>query len=452
MLRVASAIFIEAASGGRALRAVLGAAILTGAQARAGEPTSIERQLEREASLPLISALALRSNPELAAAAHRARALRAAAPAASRLPEPELAYQLWAQPLVAPLSLGRAQMHMLELRQAVPPPGSLGAKGAAALAEADMSAALERARALDVSTSVRRAFAEYHGAHREQHLHAEHLALADRVLDLAEAAYRAGQGTQRDVLRVLVERSRLHNDLAEIERDRATARAALNRLMARPADAPLGPPAPLAPPDARSLSTAASLEHLDRELAARRPEIAAATSAIRARQSEVDAAAASAHVPSFMLGLQYMYMPPEPDPHHYGFMLSMNVPWLSAKYGAELDAARERLAAEQSELAAARDGASFELREAAERVRAAQARLENIERDLLLRVQQSAELVQADYGAGRAAALDVLEASRLSLDVRIERERALVALELALADFDRAAGLPSVADAKARRR
>jgi outer membrane protein TolC len=230
--------------------------------------------------------------------------------------------------------------------------------------------------------------------------------------------------------------SRLHNDVASVDGDRRTARALLNTLMARRVDMPFGPPAAIEP--AKIEVRAQELERL----VDGRPEIAAALSAIRARESEVEAARASGRWPSFMLGVQYMYMPPMEDPHNYGVMFSMSLPWLNPRYGEEARAAEARVAAERQALSSSRNAARYELYAAAERLKAARESLAIVERDLLPQAEQSFESAQAVYRGGQTDSLALFDALRSLLDVRIERERVLVRVENALTDVERAIGRP----------
>jgi outer membrane protein TolC len=396
----------------------------------------LERSLAEEAKLPAIIRIALAKNPELSEARERARAAREIAPAGSRLPDPEFEYQLWAAPLARPYALDEAQMHMFGVRQNIPPPGSLGAQEQTAVAQADIAFQARRAREQELIARVRRAYAEYYRAEREYRVHLEHVRLAQQALDIARAAYQGGRGTQQDVLRAAVEMSRLHNDVASVDGDRRTARALLNTLMARRVDTPLGPPAAIEP--AKIEVRAQELERL----VDGRPEIAAALSAIRARESEVEAARASGRWPSFMLGVQYMYMPPMEDPHNYGVMFSMSLPWLNPRYGEEARAAEARVAAERQALSSSRNAARYELYAAAERLKAARESLAIVERDLLPQAEQSFESAQAVYRGGQTDSLALFDALRSLLDVRIERERVLVRVENALTDVERAIGRP----------
>jgi outer membrane protein TolC len=407
---------------------------------RATSPEQVvaaERALPEEATLDRIVRVALARNPDLTEAGERVRAAREAAPAASRLPDPEFEYQLWGQPIARPVALDETQMHMFGLRQSFPAPGSLGARSEAATAQAKVASETRRAREQDLIARVRRAYAEYYRADREYRIHLEHGRLSQQVLDLARAAYAGGRGTQQDVLRAVVELSRRHNDLATIDRDRRAARGLLNTLMARPAEAPLGPPAPIEPAKLQ-----VRFDELTRSMAERRPEIAAAQSAIRARESELEAARATGRWPSFMVGVQYMYMPPMDDPHNYGVSFSMSLPWLNPRYGEEVRAAEARVSAERSALSSVRFAVRYELYEAIERLKAARESFTIIERDLLPQAVRSFESAQAVYRGGQADSLALFDALRSLLDVRIERERALTRIETALADMERAAGGP----------
>jgi outer membrane protein TolC len=184
------------------------------------------------------------------------------------------------------------------------------------------------------------------------------------------------------------------------------------------------------------------LDQLERTLEAHRPEIAAAEYAVQVRASELDATRASARLPSFMVGLQYMYMPPETERHNYGVMFSMSLPWFNAAHVEAVRAAEAKLAAERSALTSTRSVARYALYEAEERLKAARASLAIIERDLLPLAQQSLESAQAAYRGGESDLAGTFDALRALLDIRIERERALVQVDTAVADLERAAGGP----------
>ncbi len=397
-------------------------------------------KLETQATLAAILRVALTKNPELAEAEQLARAERELAPSLARLPDPQFEYQLWAQPLSRPYALDEAQMHMFGLSQTLPAPGTLDARAEAATARAQVATESGKAREQALVARVRRAYAEYYRAEREYQIHLEHAKLAHAAVELTHAAYQGGRGTQQDVLRASVAITRLHTEVANVEAQRRTARGLLNTLMARPLDAPLGPPAPIDPARVQL-----RIEELTKLGVEQRPELAAAKSAVAARSSDIEAARAAGRWPSFMVGVQYMFMPMEAEAHNYGVTLSMSLPWLNARYGEELRAAEARASAEQSALSSTRDAARYELFEAIERFKSARQTFEIVDRTLLPRSLQSFESAQATYRGGSSDSINLLDALGSLLDVRIERERALVRMDTALADIERALGgsLPS---------
>lgn len=386
-------------------------------------------------TLESILKVALGRNPELSEAKQRIRAAREGAPSASRWPEPELEYQLWAQPLARPWAVDEAQMHMLGLRQTIPAPGTLGNRAEAAAARAEVAEQGYGARRLELAARVRRAYAAYYLADRELRLHQEHARLAEEVTELSAAMYRAGRGTQQDVLRASLEVSRLHTALIQVEANREAARGLLNTLMGREPEASLGAPAAL---DAQALRQSSFARP-----SAERPEIAAQRSAIKAEERELAATRAAGTWPSFMVGAQYMYMPAMDERHNYGVTLSMTVPWLSQRFGEEERAAEARVDAERSALQSAKLATRYEAYAARQRFVAADKTLTKLENSLLPEAQRSFESAQASYRGGQLDSMALLEALRTLLDLRTERERALVALEVAAADLERATGSSS---------
>jgi len=259
---------------------VMAGAVLTLAGARAavgaaaaaddgGGAAADEAAVTREARLEPMVRLARARNPEILASRERTLAAHARAAAEARLPDTELKYEQWQVPLSAPLSLNRAGMLMLGLRQTFPPLGTRAARGR--MADQD-TAALDqslRARARDIAADVRRAFGQYWRAELEYRVHHEHVALLSRIVDMSRGHYQTGHGSQQDLLRLTVELSQLHNDVANLEQERQSSRAMLNLLMGRAPEAPLGPP----PEDAIHLDEA-RVPGVPADLEERRPEIA----------------------------------------------------------------------------------------------------------------------------------------------------------------------------------
>jgi cobalt-zinc-cadmium efflux system outer membrane protein len=394
-----------------------------------------ESELARIASLSTIVRVALQRNRDLAESRARAQAAEARSHAASRLPDLELKYEQWGVPLARPADLGRAETLMVGLRQSFPAWGTLEARGQAAGEEAGSARDATQARRQEVAAQVHRTFATYYRAEQELRLHLEHVGLTGRVLELARLSQKTGHGGLQDVLRLELELTRLHTDVARLERDQRSSRAMLNVLMDRSPDAPLGPPEEL------TVTATADPTALEKTLDSRRAEIDAARRAVRRTQANLEEVRRAAWIPSVMLGLDYWYMPMGSEVRHgYGAMLSLNLPWLSGRRRDESEEAEHTVRAEEHRLEATRNIVRYELRDAAARLESARQSFTIIDQDLLGQARRSLEATQAAYASGRGDAIALLDALRSYLQVRIERVHALAELASSEADLRRAAG------------
>src|SRR3954470_17466366 len=348
-----------------------------------------DAEIGRSARLETILRVALERNPDVAENQARTRAAEARAQAAGRLPDLEAKYEQWGVPLARPYALNEANTLMLGLRQTFPAWGTLDARGRAAAEDAASAQDAARARRQEVAAQVRRAYASYYGADQELRLHLEHVGLTARILELARLNQRTGHGSLQDVLRLELELTRLHTDVARVERQQRSSRALLNALMDRPSDAPLGPPEEL------TVSAVDDPGELERTIDVRRPEVDAARRAVGRTEASLDEAHRLARVPSVMVGVDYWYMPMGTEVRHaYGAMLALNLPWLSGRRGDEEREAEHTLHAEQHALASTRNAVRYELRDAAARLESARQSFTIIDQDLLAQARRSLEATQ----------------------------------------------------------
>ena len=408
-------------------------------------PADDEASLSREARIEVVVRLARARNLDVAETRERVRAAVERARSLSHLPDPQVSYQLWQQPIARPLSFGDANMHMFSLRQTFPAAGSIDARARAALEDAKVVGQTRQAREQDVAAQARRAFSAYYAADREKVILLANVALASELVNLARSNYAAGKGTQQDVLRLLVELSKIHSEIAAADQRLVSARAELNALMARTPDAPLGPPVEL---DVSTLEP--GLAVLEKDLRTRRPELLAAVIATRRAEAQLDEVKSRARYPELTVGVDYMLMPMGPDVHNYGAMIGMSVPWVNPAHGEETRAAEHALAAERRSVDAIERTVVATLRDAAARAESARRILVIIDRDLLPQARASLQSARAGFVAGASDSLGLIDALRSLLDVQLERARAVARLEASIADLERAGGviLSDRADAK----
>lgn len=395
----------------------------------------LDRALASEARLASIERAALARHPALSAAGERIRAASERAQGADRLPDTEFKYEQWAVPLKRPYALNRADTLMFGLRQALPAPGTRDVRARTAEADSEVTREQRRALARDLLLRVRRAFFDYYAADRALRVHEEHMGLAEQMVGQVRSNYAAGQGNQQDVLKVLVELSRVHNDLTEIRQQRESARLLLNALMARAPAAPLGPPSELP-----SVPEHVDAKMLDAARTSDRPELRSARSSIKRSEAMLQGATYAARRPSFMVGADYWLMPTQDMPHAYGAMVTMSLPWFSRGHRADVREAEHLLAADRRMAEAVDSETAFELHDAIARLAAAQASLSVIERDLLAQAHRSLESAQASYATGQTDLLSVLDALRSYFQIRLEHSRARSRVMAQVADVEFASG------------
>ncbi|MCC6808540.1 MAG: TolC family protein [Deltaproteobacteria bacterium] len=399
----------------------------------ATEPSSLAFDPGPKLSLAWVLTHVSEKSPRVRQARATALASIEAVRAAGRFPNPTLKYEQWAVPLARPWRLDQANMLMVGVRQELPP--GLGARIDAAVADAEAGTETARGAMLDVDTAAANAYWDYSLASAESELHKEHVTLTQAFEALSQSAYRASRATQRDVLRAGAEIARLENELAQAVGMRQRARAELNAMLARPIAAPLPEPMPFTP-----------LAILARDSApTERPELREAERKLRASTALLAETKATAYIPSFMIGIDYMATPTMPEPHGYGAMISFTLPWLNPQSYASVRAA----AAAREAYALALEAETFEqgsaLVSSQSDIDAALASLAAIDEKLLPRSSQGYESALAAFSSGQSTSLEVIDSLRTYLDARMERLRAIARLNRAHTARARALGVPLAA-------
>lgn len=253
----------------------------------------------------------------------------------------------------------------------------------------------------------------------------ETLSLLRQVVSQAEIRVRTGAASQPDLLRAQTEVDLAENELRTLESRAKSLSARMNALLGRPADAPvplppaLPPSRPLPVPDAELLRAGAE----------RSPELAALERNIKGRE-EALSQARQAYIPDFGLSASLTGSISK----NIGAMAVLPLRLEAIRGGIEEARANLR-ATEAARVQYGRDlAASFVLNLTVLRNDERQIDLE--EKIILPRARQTVELSQTSYAGGKLGFLDLLDAQRTLLELRltiaalkIEREKALTAIE-----------------------
>jgi len=227
-------------------------------------------------------------------------------------------------------------MYMFTIQQEIPGRGKRDLRAALAEKEVEQVSADVAVRARDVVKDVMRAYADLVIARRATEIHLASVDVLRQFADASTLKYSAGKSSQHDVLKSVVELSRVHEDLVMHQESAAMAAARLNTLLDRDPETPIGPLDE--PRDEIALPASADLQRLALQ---QQPELRGAQLSVERAQAAL-AVATRERKPDFFVGGGYMLTPREAG----AWTASVGMTWPNAPWS------RGRLDAQQSEATA----------------------------------------------------------------------------------------------------
>lgn len=401
----------------------LAAILIAGLPARAQQPPE-----PLGASIDGLLSAGHRLSPALRAAALETAAVAATASGAAALDDPTLtdSYSYYKDP-------GVFSAHTVMLTQAFPLWGKRGLRQQAALADVAASRGRAWAAADALDEQIKVAYAQYLLTARDLAINRALAALAQQMRAAALARERSG-GDTLDVISAMDEQTTAKTEAARLQGDHAAARATLNVLVGRAADAPLAEPLQPRP-------IPASLPPLN-ELVARaqadNPTLSASDAAINAARSR-RTLADKAWYPDVTVGAGPLIQTNH-QPVGFSATVGLNIP---LPWGRE--AAGQQTAAAQLEEAtqlddAARLAIAGALAADLAKLSASQ-RIEVLLRTQALPQDQAAfHAVLARYREGSGALTDPIAALRKIDNVRLQLLQTQLDEQVALAAIERLIG------------
>jgi cobalt-zinc-cadmium efflux system outer membrane protein len=376
----------------------------------------------------------LANNPELLALRKEVETARFK-PAEERfLAPPMLESQIWQWPINT-LNPANTNMYMFMATQDLPGRGKRALRAAAAEKEVAVADVDVEIRARQILDDVKQQYASLFVARKAIEIHLASADLLRQFADLSQAKYSTGRMSQQDVLKSVVELSKLHDDLIMFHAQADGARLHLNMLMSRIPDAPIGPLT-----DAAEQVLVAPVADLQRIALDEQPELRMARVKIDQAEAQLKVAR-SEYKPDFSVTGGYMLMPNMTD----AWMGRIGVTWPKAPW------ARGRLDARVAEANAAIDAAKARQRamenavrlavsDAYVRVKAAEQRAALLRTTILPQSHQTLDVSRVAYQTDRVDFLALIENQRTLLDAELAYFRALSDRAQALADLERALG------------
>jgi outer membrane protein TolC len=384
--------------------------------------------------LPELIQEVLARNPELVAARKQWEAVTNRITPARSLDDPILSLQLWNFP--QSFNVTQTQNNIFGLAQNLPFPGKLALKGNVASRSADMTEQAVRAKERELVARMKQAYYDLFLAQKALQIHHEQVELFRQFVEIANAKFRAGKGSQADVLKAQVELSLLFQHLPVLDQRRETAEAMLNTLLDRDPAFRLG----LAQ-EPSQLPLETPMNDLHQFALNDRPELKAAELAVQ-RNEQSHALAQRQYYPDFNVAFQRFQNYQAND--GFGAYVAMSIPfafWTKPKYDAGVQEAAAAVAVARAEQHTLENLTRFQINDLLAKLRATDQTATLYRTTILPQAEQSVDAARVGYRAGKAGFLELIDAQKAWRGFQLEYFQALVDRQHRLAELEQVVGI-----------
>lgn len=324
--------------------------------------------------------------------------------------------------------------HTIMLTQAFPLWGKRSLRREAALADVDASRGRERAAQDELDEKIKVAYAQYDLTGRDLAVNREIAALAHRMRSAASARYGQGGGDQIAVIQALGEETTAKLEDVRLGGAYEAARARLNVLVGRPANAPLAAPIRAKPIPAAD----PTLEMLVERARASNPTLAASTATIEAARTR-STLADEAWYPDLTIGGGPL-LQTNNRPVGFAATVGLNIPLPWGREAAGQREAAAQLGASQQRYDLTRLEIEGALAESIARLRAARATEALLRREAMPQARAAFQTVLANYSQGRGDLTGAITIEHQTHEVSIRVLQAQLDEQVELAAIERLIG------------
>jgi outer membrane protein TolC len=377
---------------------------------------------------------ALAHNPELRALGAQVRATEQRPAQARSLDAPMLETQIWQWPITS-INPANTNAYMFMATQTLPGAGKRDLRAAVAARDVDAAELGLSVRAREIENLVTQSYVELFVARRAIDVYEASAGVLRQLADASQAKYAAGRISQQDVLKAVVELSKLQDELIGLRERADLAAARLNTTLARPVEAEIGPlsapPTPTLPASVQDLF-ALALDH--------QPMIRANRVAVEHAEAERSVARAESK-PDFVVQAGYMLMPHQSDAWMARFGISWpNAPWSRGKVDARVAEVAAEIDAAKAQQQATENAVRLAVQEAYIHANAARQRVTLLETTILPQSRQALEVSRIAYESDRIDFLSLLDNQRTVLGAELDYDRAVIDVARAFSDLQAAVG------------
>ena len=384
--------------------------------------------------LPELIQEVLARNPELAATRKQWEAATSRIAQVRSLDDPILSLQLWNVP--QPFNVARTENHIFGLSQNLPFPGKLGLKGEVASRSAGMTEQAVHAKERELVARLKQAYYDLFLTQKAVQIHHEQVELLRQFVEITHSKFRAGKGSQADVLKAQVELSLLFQHLPVLGQRRKTAEAMLNTLLDRDTSSPLG-----IAQEPSQVPIETPLDDLHGLALNDRPEIKAAELDVQ-RSEQSRALAQRQYYPDFNVAVQRFQNYQAND--GFGAYVAMSIPfafWTKPKYDAGVQEAEAAVSVAQAQQHTLENLTRFQVNDLLAKFRATDQVATLYRTTILPQAEQSLEAARVGYRAGKGGFLDLIDTQRAWREFQLEYFKALVDRQHRLAELEQVVGM-----------
>ncbi|MBK8750675.1 MAG: TolC family protein [Candidatus Competibacteraceae bacterium] len=388
------------------------------------------------ATLPELLIWAEQHNPELTAMQHDVEAAEARVQPAGALPDPMFSVEWRDIPNDSDFTLAPARVGSMKytVAQTLPLGGKLESKQRVAEAEVEKAHRQRSTLSAALRAKLITAFIQRYQAQQNEILLKEELMFLHEIERVAQIRHANGLTPQQDALKAQIEQTTIKADLIMAMTEQQQARAKLNALLSRPANAPLAEPKALPPMP----KPAALADTADRAISAN-PELLTQAAAITAAQQNQRLVQANRY-PDLTVSVSPIQVGNRLA--DWELMLSVNIPLQQTSRRSQEREAAEMLSAAQLRQDAIANQVQGDLQEQLAGLDSAREQEKLIRTSLLPQADLTFQAALASYQTGRVDFTTLLDAQRQMRRARFGQLKALLEQYLRLAEIERLVGAP----------
>ncbi len=383
--------------------------------------------------------LARSQNPELAVMRSEAEAAAQRVQPAGALPDPVLRVEMMnvnnygsdAGFNLLPSKVGETKYTLMQM---LPAWGKRDLKRDVAAADVQQAQAKTNAAWTELAMKIKTSYARYYLAAGNERLTREILDLMRRVEQIAQARYAGGLVMQQDAIRAQIEQTTMRSELIALDSEKRQARARLNALLARDANAPLAEPRELRPlPGEGALQPQALAQRIRQN----NPQLLAEDGRIRGAEKNVELTRRNRY-PDFNVGIAPSQMGNRITT--WGLMVEVNIPLQQTTRRSQEAEAQAMVTAARSRSEALANQLVGDLGEQLAQLDAARSTEVLVGNQSLPQSELSLRSAMAAYENGKLDFTALLEAQRQIRKTRQDRLKAQAEGQMRLAEIERIVG------------